>query len=300
MTDALRAGYIYGFIAYGLWGLIPIYFRMLTGYADAYEILGQRIVWSAVMLIVVLGVLRRWRELYEAVRRPRGCLALLASSALIGANWFVYIYGVQTQRVVYCSLGYFITPLVSVALGVFLLGEKVRAWQLVALGCGVVGMVILASGADEFPWIALSLAATFSTYGLIRKLAAAEALVGLAAETFFLTPLALWYVVTHGSVWQTADVTGQWLFVVSGPATVIPLYCFARAAKLLPLSILGFLQYISPSLQFLVAVTIFGEPLDALRLVAFGVVWLGLGIFTWDALQNRGKAMPVEAVVPPE
>jgi len=110
MTDALRTGYIYGFIAYGLWGLIPIYFRVLTTYTDSYEILGQRIVWSAVMLIVVLSVLRRWRELYEAVRRPRGCLALLASSALIGANWFVYIYGVQTQRVVYCSLGYFITP----------------------------------------------------------------------------------------------------------------------------------------------------------------------------------------------
>jgi chloramphenicol-sensitive protein RarD len=283
MPDQLKRGYVHGLIAYGAWGVIPIYFWVLSKYATAEEILAHRIVWSAIMLSLVLALLGQWPELLRVIRRPRSCLGLIFSSLLIGLNWYVYIYGVKTNRIVYCSLGYFITPLVSVALGVFLLGEKVRNWQLVALACAVVGLAILMTGADEFPWISLSLAATFSTYGLIRKLTTAEALVGLSAETFFLTPLALWYVLTQSDAWPRADVGGQIALVLSGPATVIPLYCFARAARLLPLSVLGFLQYISPSLQFLVGALLFQEQLDALKLSAFGFVWLGLVIFSWDA-----------------
>lgn len=294
MMDQLKQGYVNGLIAYVAWGIIPIYFRYLTSYANADEILAHRIAWSAVMLVAVLAVLGQWPELIRAVRRPRSLLGLIGSSVLIGVNWYIYIYGVKTNRIVYCSLGYFMTPLVSVALGVFLLGEKVRKWQLVALGSAVVGLVVLMTAAEEFPWIALSLAATFSTYGLIRKLATAEALVGLSAETFILTPLALWYVWTQSEAWQHADAWGQVALVLSGPATVIPLYCFGRAARLLPLSVLGFLQYISPSLQFLVGAFLFNEPLDALKLIAFGFVWLGLIIFSWDAWRRYTQTPPEE------
>ena len=154
MTDQLRRGYVNGLVAYGAWGVIPIYFHYLTTFANADEILAHRIVWSTVMLLVVLTVLGQWRAVFEAVRRPGSCLALIVSSILIGLNWYVYIYGVKTNRIVYCSLGYFITPLVSVALGVFLLGERVRRWQLVALACAVIGLAVLMTAAEEFPWIA--------------------------------------------------------------------------------------------------------------------------------------------------
>jgi len=294
MSESLKPGYAYGLFAYWAWGVIPIYFRFLTGYANADEILAHRIVWSALMLAVVLAATGLWPALLRAVRQPRSCLALLASSLLIGANWYVYLYGVKTNRIVECSLGYFITPLVSVALGVFLLGEKIRPRQLVALACAIVGLVVLMTTADQIPWIALSLAATFSTYGLLRKLTAAETLVGLSAETFFLAPLALWYLLTQSEAWMRADTAGAWGLILSGPATVIPLFCFGKAAKLLPLSILGFLQYISPSLQFLVGTMLYGEEVSPLKLTAFGCVWIGLGVFSWDAWRRFREVPPEE------
>src|SRR4029079_10471930 len=153
----------YGLFAYGAWGVIPIYFRYLTSFANADEILAHRIVWSAILLTAVLIFTGMLPALWQAVRRPRSCLALLLSSLLIGANWYVYIYGVKTNRIVDCSLGYFVTPLVSVTLGVFLLGEKIRKWQLVALACAVVALTVLMTTAESFPWIAVSLAATFSS-----------------------------------------------------------------------------------------------------------------------------------------
>ncbi|MFO0813815.1 MAG: EamA family transporter RarD [Gemmatales bacterium] len=291
----MRQGMLYGLAAYCMWGAIPIYFRWLGSFASSYDILAHRIVWSALLLILVLTLLRgKWQDLRQAISHRQSALLLLASSVLIGINWFVYIYGVETHRVVQCSLGYFITPLVNVALGVFLLGERFRPLQGVALGLGIIGMIVLTSMTDSFPWIAFSLAASFSLYGLIRKLAAVETLVGLTVESLILAPLALWYVLQRGAAWQATDASGHWLLVISGPATVIPLFCFGKAARLLPLSTLGFLQYLSPSLQFLVAVLHFGEPLDVYKSVAFGAVWTGLLIFTIDAWQQRQAAKTVK------
>lgn len=288
MTSPFRRGLLYGLAAYGLWGAIPIYFKVLGRFANSYEILAHRIVWSAVLLIVVLSLIRgQWQRLRSAIANPRTALALVFSSLLIAVNWYVYIYGVETNRIMQCSLGYFVTPLVNVALGVFLLGEHFRPWQGVALGCGAVGMVVLASMSDSFPWIAISLAVTFSTYGLMRKLASIETLIGLTAESLLLAPLALWYLFSTGSSWQHADAGEQWMLILSGPATVIPLFCFGQAARMLPLSTLGFLQYLSPSLQFLVAVFLFHEDMNLIKAIAFGAVWLGLCIFTWDVIRGQ-------------
>jgi len=303
MTSPFRQGLLYGLAAYGLWGAIPIYFKVLGAFANSYEILAHRIVWSAVLLIIVLSMMRgQWQRLLSAFANPRTALALVFSSLLIAVNWYVYIYGVETNRIMQCSLGYFVTPLVNVALGVFLLGERFRPWQGVALGCGAVGMVVLAGMSDSFPWIAISLAATFSTYGLMRKLASIDTVIGLTAESLILTPLALWYLFSAGAAWQQADTGEHWLLILSGPATVIPLFCFGQAARLLPLSTLGFLQYLSPSLQFLVAVLLFHEEMNLIKAIAFGAVWLGLFIFTWDVIRwqheknRRHKSLQLESL----
>ncbi len=288
MTTHFRQGLLYGLAAYGLWGAIPIYFKLLGKFANSYEILAHRIVWSAFLLVVVLTLLRgQWPRLRAAFAVPRTALALVISSMLIAANWFVYIYGVETERIMQCSLGYFVTPLVNVALGVFLLGERFRPWQAVALSCGAIGMLVLGSMSDSFPWIAISLAFTFSIYGLMRKLASIDTLIGLTAESLLLTPIALWYLFSNSNVWRSTDASGLWMLILSGPATVIPLFCFGQAARLLPLSTLGFLQYLSPSLQFLVAVVLFHEPMSLIKAISFGTVWLGLLIFTWDVIRGQ-------------
>ena len=283
-----RHGLLYGLAAYGLWGAIPIYFRYLGAFASSYDILAHRIVWSALLLIIIVSLIHgQWQQLILAVSNKRTALLLLLSSVLIAINWFVYIYGVETHRVTHCSLGYFVTPLVNVAFGVFLLGERFRPWQGVALAFGAAGMIILASMTESFPWIAVSLACTFSTYGLLRKLAPVETLVGLTVESLLLAPFALWYLLAQGTAWHNADQLGHWMLIFAGPATVIPLFCFGKAARLLPLTTLGFLQYLSPSLQFLVAVLLFDESMDVIKVIAFGAVWFGLIIFTWDILNNQ-------------
>lgn len=178
----------------------------------------------------------------------------------------------------------------NVALGVILLKEKIRFWQGIALGCGVAGMLLMASLADSFPWIALSLAATFSSYGLMRKLQPVDTLTGVTIETWILAPIAVLYLYMQGTAWQTSSQHEHWLLLLSGPATVIPLFCFGQAARLLPLSTLGFLQYLSPSMQFLVAVFYFHEPMNTMQAMAFAVVWVGLLIYSFDlVLAQTGK-----------
>jgi len=291
MEKTFKQGMIFGLTAYGLWGVIPIYFRMLTDITNSYEILSHRIAWSALFLMCVLVVMRaQWRTVLGVFGRPKLLLALIVSSVLIALNWFVYIYGVETRRVVHCSLGYFITPLVNVALGVLLLKEKFRFWQGFALAFGLVGMLLMASLADSFPWIALSLAATFSSYGLMRKLQPVDTLTGVTIETLILAPIAAIYLFIQGSAWHASSPYEHWLLILSGPATVIPLFCFGQAARMLPLSTLGFLQYVSPSMQFLVAVYYFREPMNQMQAMAFVVVWIGLLIYSVDlVLAQREK-----------
>jgi chloramphenicol-sensitive protein RarD len=285
-----REGLLYGLAAYGLWGIVPLYFNALveqTGkHISAPELLCQRIVWSLPFLMVLLTLTRRW-PLFARCFQVRSLLGMLAvSSVLIGLNWYVYIYGIATEQVLQTSLGYFINPLVNVLLGMVFFRERLRPLQWAALALATVGVVSMTATAGELPWIALSLAGCFGAYGLLRKKAPVDGLVGLAVETSFLVPLAASYLLvlghegTLGSYGPVSDA----LLVCSGMVTALPLMCFGQAARRLRLTTLGFLQYVSPTLQFICAVVVIGEPLDAGQLVGFVWIWVGLAAFSLDSL----------------
>lgn len=293
-----KSGLLYGIAAYGIWGAVPAYFKALAHVA-ALELLAQRIVWATVLVLLITALRRRWEPLWRCLKERRTRRTLLLTTALIATNWFVYIYGVTTQRVMQTSLGYFIAPLVSTALGVFVLRERLRLGQMVALTLAMIGVVVVTILAGEMPWIALSIAVSFSLYGLFRKTVAADAFTGLAIESFFLLPFALTYV-----IWLGWNGTAQFahvnrltdLLLVSGSVvTVAPLFCFAQAARRLRLTTIGFLQYLSPTGQFLLAIWLFGEALTTHKLAGFLFVWAALVVYSLDAVvawrRNRRVAL---------
>lgn len=305
-TDPLDGvpGFAFGIAAYGLWGLIPLYFRLLRA-IPPLEVLAHRAAWAFATLAIIILVLRRGPAVAAALRNRRTVLTLACSTALIAANWFGYIYAVSTEQVVQAGLGYFITPLANMALGYLVLGERLRRLQLAALLPAVLGVVVLAVQTGEVPWIALSLAVTFSLYGLFRKLAAADALVGLFTETMFLTPLALvylGYLAAHDvATFSTSSPRECWLLALSGPVTTGPLLCFAAAARRLRMTTLGFLQFLAPTLQVLVAVFVLDEPFKAAYRTAFPLIWLAVMLYIYDAVaHNRRRTRESEVVMPLE
>lgn len=305
-TDPLDKfpGFAFGIAAYGLWGLIPLYFRLLRA-IPPLEVLAHRAAWAFATLAIIILVLRRGPAVAAALRNRRTVLTLACSTALIAANWFGYIYAVSTEQVVQAGLGYFITPLANMALGYLVLGERLRRLQLAALLPAVLGVVVLAVQTGEIPWIALSLATTFSLYGLFRKLAAADALVGLFTETMFLTPLALaylGYLAAHDfATFSTSSPRECWLLALSGPVTTGPLLCFAAAARRLRMTTLGFLQFLAPTLQVLVAVFVFDEPFKVAYRTAFPLIWLAVMLYIYDAVaHNRRRTRDTEVVMPLE
>ena len=285
-----RAGLAYGIAAYALWGLMPIYFRALTA-VPSLEFLAHRILWSVVVLVAVVVCLGRWAELVRCLRTPRTRWLLLASALLIGSNWGVFIHGVAIGQVVQNSLGAFMNPLLNVLLGVLIFGERPRPVQWLALGLAATGLVYLVVALGEWPWIAFYLAGSFAGYGLIRKAAPVDTLLGLTAETLLLLPVALaafaWWAwsgqLALGSQGPAIDV----LLVASGVTTTVPLFCFGQAARKLPLSTLGFLHYLAPSMQFLVAVLVFEEPFQPAQQVGFGLIWAALVLVSAQALLPR-------------
>jgi chloramphenicol-sensitive protein RarD len=304
MSD-LRKGYLYGLTAYVCWGFFPLYFKVLKP-AGPIEILAQRVIWSAVFVAVLLTALRSWRRIGALLRRPRTLAGISVAAALIAVNWGVYIYGVNSAHVVETSLGYFITPLISVAFGLAVFGERLRAAQWAALGTGTVAVAILTVDYGRLPWIALTLAVSFSCYGLVKKRLGLAPAEGLFIESSVLALPALGYLawltaaghstLRSGSPWHTV------LLVGSGVVTAIPLLMFAGAANRIPMSGLGILQYAAPILQFFVGVAVFGEPMPAAQLLGFGLVWLALIVFTWDGLRHArrtARAATVE-MIPPE
>ncbi len=287
-----RDGLLYGLAAYGFWGLMPLYF-WLVGTVAPLEILAHRIVWSVVLVAVILTVWRRWPDLTATLRSGRTVRLLLASAFLVAVNWLVYIYGVSTQRVLQTSLGYFINPLLSVVLGIVFFRERLRPWQWIALGLAVVGLGYLIVMVGELPWIALAVAGTFALYGLVRKTAPVDGLIGLAIETMLLAPAALGGL-TVGMTTGTASFgNNEWttdgLLLLSGVVTTIPLLCFGQAARKLRLSTLGFLQYLAPTMQFLLALWVFGEPFPPPLRVSFGFIWAALVVFTVDAIRAHRR-----------
>jgi chloramphenicol-sensitive protein RarD len=282
-----HAGLLFGLAAYGFWGLMPLYFRIVAD-VDPLELLAHRIVWCVVLLAGLMTVLHRWPEVWDCLRRPKTCGLLAASTVLIAINWYAFIVGVSTRQVVQNSLGYFINPLFSILLGVAVLGERLRAAQWVALAIASPGLAYLIVEAGELPLIALSLATSFSLYGLVRKIVHVDSLVGLTVETMFLGPVAasaLLFWAARGELTFDTLGTGVTLAVLgSGAATAAPLLCFGVAARRLPLSTLGFLQYLAPSLQFLIAVFVLDEPFRPAQRVGFPLIWSALAIVTVDAL----------------
>lgn len=293
-----RRGTLFAVAAYGLWGLLPLYLVLLRP-AGAIEILSHRVVWSFLLLIGVLAVMRRWRWLRAAPRRPKVLLGLTAAAMLIAANWGTYIYGVSTQRVVEVSLGYFVNPLISVLLGVVILRERLRPWQWVAVGVGTVAVVVLSIDYGRPPWLALVLAFSFGGYGLIKKLVGAPAVEGMTIETAVLfipaTAFLVWSEINGHAVFAHAvsghvPVLTSVLLVGCGVVTAVPLLLFAGAANRVPLTVLGICQYIAPTLQLLIGVLVMGEPMPPARLAGFGLVWAALLVFTVDAVRhNRGQ-----------
>jgi chloramphenicol-sensitive protein RarD len=281
----LHPGIAYAALAFTWWGLFPLYFRIVTTVAPA-EVLAHRIVWCLALLLGLLGARRQWTWLGEVLHRPKVLGAFAASALLLSANWLTYIWSVNNGHVVDASLGYFITPLVNVLLGYSLLHERPRRAQWVALALASLGVAWLTWQTGRPPWIALGLAVTFGCYGLLRKVAALGALEGLTLETLLLAPLALvalvvWSAQGHASFPASDLRTNLWLIAL-GPITAVPLLLFAAGARRLSMTTLGLLQYIGPSIQFVLGVWIFREPFTPARLVGFGLIWLALAIYTLD------------------
>lgn len=296
-----RAGLFYGLAAYGVWGVLPLYFKALADVSPG-EILAHRITWSLVFLGVVVVVAGRIGNIRAALGNPRAVRLLIASATLIAVNWLVYIIAVVNGHVLEGSLGYFLNPLLNVLLGVVFLRETLSRMQIVALATAAIGVSILAVGAGAGLWISVVLALSFGLYGFIRKIAPVESLEGLVVESIILAPFAIgflaWHQLAGTSGFASWSLTTDVLLIAGGAVTAIPLLLFAAAARLLPLSTLGFLQYIAPSLQFGLAVLLFGEQLTTAHIVCFGLIWLALILFSIDLAQRlaRQRTAPAEAL----
>ena len=292
----MNAGVIYAVLAYTAWGLLPIFFKQLSS-VNAFEVVLHRMLWSLVFLLCVLAVLRRWAWLRETLRQPRVLAAFGASALLLSVNWSVYVWAVQNAHVLDASLGYFILPLVNVAMGFAFLHERPRPRQWLAVAVAGAGVLWLTVQAGRLPWIALLLAITFGIYGLLRKVANLGALEGLTLETLLLSPLAVglltwWAWDGRGALVQAQPTTLGWL-LLAGPLTAIPLLLFAAGARRIPLATLGILQYISPSLQMLLGVWLYAEPFDPTRAVGFGLIWIALVLYSADSLWIGRKSLRI-------
>ncbi|WP_354671256.1 EamA family transporter RarD [Streptomyces sp. S.PB5] len=286
-------GLLNGFAAYGMWGLFPLYFPLLKP-AGPGEVLAHRMAWSFVVVALALVVLRRWRWAGELLRQPRRLALVTVAATVIAVNWGVYIWAVNNDRVVEASLGYFINPLVTIAMGVLLLKERLRPVQWAAVGVGAGAVVVLAVGYGRPPWISLILAFSFATYGLVKKKVNLGGLESLAAETAIQFLPALGYLAWLGSqgdaTFLTEGAGHTVLLAGTGLVTALPLVCFGAAAIRVPLSTLGLLQYLAPVFQFLLGVLYFGEAMPPERWAGFALVWLALSLLTWDALRTARRA----------
>ncbi|MFD8721955.1 EamA family transporter RarD [Streptomyces sp. NPDC059629] len=296
-----RAGLLNGFAAYGMWGLVPLFWPLLKP-AGSMEILAHRMVWSLVFVAVALVFVRRWAWAGELLRQPRRLALVTVAAAVITVNWGVYIWAVNAGHVVEASLGYFINPLVTIAMGVLLLKERLRPAQWTAVGVGFTAVVVLTVGYGQPPWISLVLAFSFATYGLVKKKVNLGGIESLAAETAiqFLPALGyLLWLAAHGESSFVDDGTGHAALLAStGIVTALPLVCFGAAAIRVPLSTLGLLQYLAPVFQFLLGILYFHEAMPPERWAGFALVWVALALLTWDALRTAHRSARALATAP--
>ena len=301
--DERRRGVLSGLGAYALWGLFPLYFPLLEP-ATGLEIVAHRVLWSLVFVGLLLFALRRWSHVRAAVADRRTLLVLAGAAVLIAGNWLVFVYGVNSGHVVETSLGYFINPLVSVLLGVVGFSERLRPLQWTAVGIAAVAVAVLTVDYGRPPWIALTLALSFGLYGLMKKLVKVEAAPGLFVETALVAvPAIVVLAVLHGSgsgTFGQVSPAHSLLLASSGAATAVPLLLFAAAARRIPLSTVGLLQYLTPLMQLSIGVFVYDEPMPPARLAGFAIVWLALAVFTADMLRHaRANSRRVDPVTVP-
>lgn len=283
----MKTGVLYAVIAYLIWGLFPIYWKNLQG-VGADEILANRVLWSFVFMVLLITVTKKWKKLIGVLssfktNKKQG-LMLFVASLLVSCNWFIYIWAVNADQIIETSLGYYINPLVSVLLGMIVLKEKLTKTQYVSVGLAAIGVIILTFSHGSFPWIALSLAFTFGLYGLAKKLISIDSSIGLTLETLFITPIALMYIaylfVKGDHAFLAVSPQLDLLVILSGVLTAVPLLFFAKGAQRIPLSMLGFIQYMTPTLTLILGVFVYDEPFTTTHLLSFLFIWAALSIYS--------------------
>lgn len=287
-----RKGVILACMAFFMWGLAPIYFKLLQ-HISAFEILMHRVVWSVLFIVIIVAVMNQWHKVQHVLKHPKLIAMLVITATLLGFNWGLFIWAVNNDHMLDASLGYYINPLLNVLLGMLFLSEKLRKWQALAVALALFGVVIQVISFGSFPVVALSLAGSFAVYGLLRKKLPIESLPGLLLEALILLPVALvyWWLMAPSN--SSDFVANDWhtnvLLISAGVITTLPLLCFTGAAKRLQYTTLGFFQYIGPSLMFVLAVVFYGEVFSAERIVTFACIWSALAIFSWDSYRQSQK-----------
>lgn len=283
-----KTGLLYALLSYATWGIFPIYWKLLL-HVPSQQILAHRIVWSLLFLFIILAW-KRDRTFLKYMSSPRIIAILLATASLIGLNWFVYIYAVNSNHIVDSSFGYYINPMVNVLLGVVFLKEKLSRIQIIAVAFAFSGIAYLTVYYGRLPAISLILAFSFGLYGLLRKKANLSSMPGLMVETLILAPVAIWYLGHMNNigdgVFANYSLTSDLLLIIGGPVTALPLFWFGIAATRVPLSTLGFIQYLAPTIQLLIGILVFKEPFTLAYIISFGMVWIGLGLYTFSIIRN--------------
>ncbi len=302
MNERGFAGIAYGLAAYGMWGFFPLFFRQL-GHVPPMDVLCNRAAWCCAFVACLIALGRRWHKVQLVLRRPRQIVLLATAGMLVGSNWLIFLYAVDQRQVIASSLGYFVTPLVNIALGMVVLKERLNRleWGAVALAGAAVLLEFVTLG--KLPWISLALAGTFGLYGLVRKQVPVDALTGLWVETLAMLPVAfaytLWQAGEGHAVYSGHDAQTAMLLAVAGIVTAVPLMAFAAATQRLNLATVGMLMYINPTLQFTTAVWLFGEPLTSGRMLTFVLIWAGLALYSWAAWNKyRAKRGELEVETP--
>jgi len=295
----MKKGIIYAVLSYLAWGFLPLYWRLFAS-MPAWEILAQRILWSFVFVALIVTVTMQWKRLKVIVSSRRSIAAVVLCSIFISVNWFLFIWAVNSHHVIETSLGYYMNPLISVLFAVFFLKEKLSRGQWLSLLLAGVGVLIMAVQYGQIPWVAISLAVSFSLYGLAKKIAKLDVLLGLTGETFVALPVALGYLIyiqSQGTATFAAlSPVSTVLLLLSGVATALPLFWFAKSMQLLPLSLVGFIQYIAPTTSLLLAIFLFNEPFSQGNLISFSFIWAALILYSFVTFRSP-KAKKIPALV---
>jgi chloramphenicol-sensitive protein RarD len=296
-----RKGVILACMAFFMWGLAPIYFKLLQ-HISAFEILMHRVVWSVLFIVIIVSIMQQWHKIKQVIAQPKLLLMLGLTATLLGFNWGLFIWAVNNDHMLDASLGYYINPLLNVLLGMLFLGEKLRKWQGIAVALAFSGVVIQLVSFGSFPVVAFSLAGSFAIYGLLRKKLPIESLPGLLLEAVILLPIALVYWWLMAPTPSSDLMLNEWhtnlLLISAGVVTTLPLLCFTGAAKRLQYTTLGFFQYIGPSLMFILAVMFYGEVFSHERMVTFACIWSALAIFSWDSYRQSQKRKRESTLAP--